>query len=160
MAGTATEIKKLVYANPEMTPDAILADLTARDIKTTKQSIAAYRSDFLNSVALLKELGAFDGASGDTVSVVEAPKKKAKKQKNPSRATRWADACTRANDALSDLVELQGEYSDWKDGLPENLASSPVGEKLEAVCDLDLEGAQSTIEEAEGCELPLGFGRD
>ena len=67
MAGTATEIKKLVYANPEMTPDAILADLTARDIKTTKQSIAAYRSDFLNSVALLKELGAFDGASGDTV---------------------------------------------------------------------------------------------
>jgi len=29
--------------------------------------------------------------------------------------------------------------------LPENLESSPVGEKLQVVCDIDLEGALSKV---------------
>lgn len=83
-----------------------------------------------------------------------------KKPKKPSRATLWNDACTRAKTALEDLQNLQSEYEEWKDNLPENLQSSAVGEKLEAVCDLDISGAVDTIEEAEGIDLPMGFGRD
>ena len=55
---------------------------------------------------------------------------------------------------------MQKEYEEWKDNLPENLQQSPVGEKLEAVCDLDIEGAIEMVSEAEGLDLPLGFGRD
>jgi len=33
-------------------------------------------------------------------------------------------------------------------------------EELEAVCDVDLEGALATVQDAEGADLPLGFGRD
>jgi hypothetical protein len=62
--------------------------------------------------------------------------------------------------ALTTLQEAQQEFSDWKDNLPENLQYSALGEKLEAVCDLDIEGALDTASEAEGIDLPLGFGRD
>ena len=58
------------------------------------------------------------------------------------------------------LVELQQEYNDWKENLPENLASSALGEKLETIENLDLESAQSTVDEAEGVDLPRGFGKD
>lgn len=80
--------------------------------------------------------------------------------KTQSRAARWADAASRALAALEDLKGLQEEYEEWKDNLPENLAGSALGEKLEAVCDLDIEGAIDTINEADGIDLPLGFGRD
>jgi len=104
------------------------------------------------------------------------------KSKAPSRATRWVAACQQARDALdsiataqadldaafSDLRDLQGEYQDWKDNLPDSLASSPVGDKLDAVTDLDLEpdtsldlsDIESALDEAEAADLPLGFGRD
>lgn len=90
----------------------------------------------------------------------DMPEAQSKKPKKQSRAQRWSEACSDAIDALSRLVDLQSEYQDWLDNLPENLADSPVGEKLQAVCDLDLSGAQSTVEEAEGLDLPQGFGRD
>jgi len=82
------------------------------------------------------------------------------RERTGSRASRWADACQAADQALSNLKELQDEYQEWKDNLPENLQSSAVGEKLEAVCDLDIESAQDMISEAEGLDLPQGFGRD
>jgi hypothetical protein len=50
------------------------------------------------------------------------------------------------------LRELQAEYQAWLDNLPENLQDSPLAEKLEAVCALDLEELE--------VDLPLGFGRD
>lgn len=80
--------------------------------------------------------------------------------KTKSRAIRWSEACTQAMAALEELVSLQQEFSDWNDNLPENLRSSALGEKLQTVVDLDLDGAKSTVEDAEGAELPLGFGRD
>ena len=82
------------------------------------------------------------------------------KPRRHSRLDRWSAACSRANDALQELVDLRSEYQKWRDNLPENLQSSPVEEKLEAVCDLDLEGAKSIVEEAQGLELPRGFGKD
>jgi hypothetical protein len=116
----------------------------------------------------------------------EAPPPAKPKRKRPSsRASRWADACGDALSALSEigrhldaletavgeLRAVQEEYEEWKDNLPENLANSPLGEKLEEVCGLNIEDAaqqirdaldevQSTIEEAEGVDLPRGFGRD
>ena len=67
-------------------------------------------------------------------------------QDRRSRPQRWADA-------VATLRELQAEYQEWLDNLPANLQDTPLYEKLEAVCALDLE-------ELETIELPLGFGRD
>lgn len=92
---------------------------------------------------------------------------RARKPKRLSRAARWSAAAAKASEAkdlleaaLSDLRDIQSEYSDWKDNLPENLSNTPLGEKLEAVCDLDLELDLSVLEEAESIELPQGWGRD
>jgi hypothetical protein len=77
-----------------------------------------------------------------------------------SRIARWADAALAAVTALEDLRSIQEEYEEWKDNLPENLEQSALGEKLEAVCDLDLDDALSTAQGALDADLPLGFGRD
>lgn len=82
------------------------------------------------------------------------------KPKRQSRATRWAEAAGEAIAALETLMDLQTEYEDWKDNLPENLAQSAMGEKLETVCDLDLSSALDTAQEADAMDLPQGFGRD
>jgi hypothetical protein len=98
----------------------------------------------------------------------------------PARWTAAADAARKAidemqaaaakiEDAFSELRDIQSEYQEWKDGLPENLSASPVGEKLDAVCDIDLEwdaadgtasDAEEKVNEAEGADLPRGFGKD
>ena len=80
--------------------------------------------------------------------------------KTKSRSARWAEACAAAAAALDVLCELRDEYEEWKDNLPENLQGSALGEKLEEVCGFDLEGARDTVAEAEGADLPQGFGRD
>ena len=113
------------------------------------------------------------------------PLPKVKRKRPPSRPQRWADAASRALNAVSEIAshvdeleaaieelkEVQQEYQDWRDNLPENLQNSPLGEKLNEVADLDLEDlassvrdavdqAQGNIEEAEGMDLPRGFGKD
>jgi len=88
------------------------------------------------------------------------PLRKPRKPKRLSRGQRWANAASEAMAALDVLTEIQGEYQDWLDNLPENLQSSALGDKLNDVCNLDIEGAKSTVEEAEGMDMPLGFGRD
>src|SRR5215469_12330344 len=105
--------------------------------------------------------------------------------KQQSRSKRWAEAIQEARDefeavqqhsddlqsAMQTLYEIQQEYQDWLDNLPENLENSALGEKLQAVCDIDIESLtddplaswtelESTIEEADGADLPMGFGRD
>lgn len=105
--------------------------------------------------------------------------------KSPSRPRRWADACSDAANALSDIDEakakleaaldelnsIKDEYGEWKDNLPENLAGSALGDKLEEVSNLDFEGAgteidnavdtaRQVIDDAEAMDLPRGFGKD
>ena len=63
-----------------------------------------------------------------------------------SRPQQW-------NDAVQTLLELQEQYRQWRDVLPESLAGSGTAELLEQVCDLDL----SVLE---AVEPPRGFGRD
>ena len=110
-----------------------------------------------------------------------------------SRATRFTDACSEATSALDaldekieevkalyanvttafeNIKEVQGEYIEWKDNLPEGLDQSAMGEKLEAIENLDLDiefefesidaldELRSKIDEAEQSDFPLGFGRD
>lgn len=91
-----------------------------------------------------------------------------------SRPKRWSKATSKAQeavdnlrDALQELKEIQEEYQEWLDNLPENLQSGSLADKLNEVTNYDVEGAQSNLEEVEStvsdCEnadLPLGFGRD
>jgi hypothetical protein len=91
-------------------------------------------------------------------------------KKQPSRGARWADAANEArialdnlSSALDALKDVQSEYEDWNGNLPENLQGSALGEKLAAVTEIDfdcLSEVESAIDEAEGIDLPLGFGRD
>ena len=62
-----------------------------------------------------------------------------------SRPARWAAA-------LAELRTLQAEYEAWRDQLPEALAESRTAERLDEVCDVDLDALD--------VELPRGFGRD
>lgn len=105
--------------------------------------------------------------------------------KQKSRTARWSEAATKAReamdavdnaasgltDALNDLRSVQEEFEEWRDNLPENLQNSALGEKLQTVCDIDIESiaeeplndwasVESAVDDAENAELPLGFGRD
>ncbi len=62
-----------------------------------------------------------------------------------SRPQRWRDA-------VAELLELQADYQQWLDGLPESLADTPTADALRTVCDLDLSGLE--------IDPPRGFGRD
>jgi chromosome segregation ATPase len=99
--------------------------------------------------------------------------------KQRSRPQRWGDAVAEANEAVAELEaakeklssalqaikEVQDEYQNWLSNMSENLQSSPTAEKLEAICEIDLEvedveGMIEAVGEADAAELPLGFGRD
>lgn len=87
-----------------------------------------------------------------------------------SRPKRWLKAVEAARHALSDvqnafedLKEIQEEYQEWRDNIPEGLEESPVVEKLDAVVEIDLEmdsWVEDTLDELDSVDLPLGFGRD
>lgn len=62
------------------------------------------------------------------------------------RPQRWAAA-------LSTLVAVQEEYRGWLDNLPANFEGSPLAEKLQAICEIDLEELQTI-------DPPRGYGRD
>ena len=62
-----------------------------------------------------------------------------------TRPARWATA-------LAELRALQAEYEAWRDQLPESLAESRTAERLDEVCNVDLDALD--------VDLPRGFGRD
>ena len=98
-----------------------------------------------------------------------------RRARNPSRVAQWEEA-------VETLIGLQEEFQEWQENLPENLASSALAEKLDTICNLDLNSlryvgalpetqAEATSEnlrevcgidlsELEYAEVPLGFGRD
>lgn len=82
------------------------------------------------------------------------------KKKSNSRTARWAEAAQDALSALQVLEDLRSEYESWRDNLPENLQNSALGEKLNAVADLDIQSAIDVAEEADNADLPLGWGKD
>lgn len=81
--------------------------------------------------------------------------------KQLSRPKRWQQAIDLLLNGLSEIQSLKDEYSDWLDNLPENLQSSALYEKLEAIVNgQEIDDLESNISELEGIELPRGFGRD
>ncbi len=62
-----------------------------------------------------------------------------------SRPQRWRDA-------VAELLELQADYQQWLDGLPESRVDTPTADALRTVCELDVAGREG--------DLPRGFGRD
>jgi len=62
-----------------------------------------------------------------------------------SRPQQWRDA-------VAELLELQADYQQWLDGLPESLPNGTTADALRTVCELDV----ATLE----VDLPRGFGRD
>lgn len=154
MAGKVSDtVKRLVYADPDRTPESILGELDGQGLKSSLATVSSYRIEFLASIAILRELGAFAVAPPEAVPA-------AQKVKKLSRAGRWAKACADAGAALSELREVQEEYEEWRDNLPEGLQNGPTGEKLDEVCELDIESAIEVVDEAKEVDLPLGFGRD
>jgi ParB family chromosome partitioning protein len=116
---------------------------------------------------------------------VPSPEAKPKKKRPKSRPQQFEAAIAEAQSKLSDIESLiedideavsearsiQEEYEAWQDNLNPNLAESATGEMLQTVCGLELENAtdqlksavselRSTLEEAEGADLPRGYGRD
>lgn len=77
-----------------------------------------------------------------------------------SRPTRWLIAAGKAVDALTELQDIMAEFQDWRDNMPEGLEASVLGEKLDAVLEIDIESALDAANEADAADLPLGFGRD
>ena len=94
--------------------------------------------------------------------------KRERKPKPLSRSARWSAAVSKALaakdqllEAFDELRDIQSEYQDWLDNLPENLQSSAIGEKLQTVCDLDFDDPDiDVIDEADSADLPQGYGRD
>ncbi len=67
-------------------------------------------------------------------------------QDRRSKPQRWRDA-------VEVLLTLQADYREWFDNLPENLLVTSLGEKLQAIAELDLESLQAI-------DPPRGYGRD
>jgi hypothetical protein len=157
-------LKKLLKLTPEQS-DRSLGRMTKLDGKTV-----ALERRKMQATAEIPQLERTIGKDGKARKR-PAKKKKTKipeqqtaakatgKQSN-SRTAHWIAAANAAIETLGELRDLQAEYQDWRDGLPENLQSSPVAEKLDAACDVDIESALAIVEEARAADLPLGFGRD
>lgn len=130
---------------PPRTVEQILDDIR----KTTENDVMAIKSanNHLRSEKLYLEL----------LLAVRRPVPKPKKQ---SRASRWSEQASVAVGALEELVGMQSDFESAKDNMPEGLSSSPYGEKLETICGIDLESALEAAQEAEGADVPLGYGRD
>ena len=54
---------------------------------------------------------------------------------------------------MRSLLDLQEEYQAWLDNLPDAFQESVLAQKLEAICELDLDELASV-------EPPRGYGRD
>lgn len=133
-------------------------DPKKKEVVAAKQAplVGAAHLDLLNYLEAIPQ-----STRGQAIrALLKQIERAAKKVASRSRADRWADACGTAREGLDELASLKEEYEEWRDNLPENLQQSALGEKLQAVCDLDLDSAVSMIDEAEGMDLPLGFGRD
>jgi hypothetical protein len=158
----ALEVYKLLLTDNNIKPAVICETLAAQQVLISEATANTYRTHFLSSLSALRKLGMINESAtlADAPVKLPAAEPKPKKPKAPSRASRWAAACGQAEEALSNLKDLQEGYEEWKDSLPENLQSSAVGEKLEEVCGLDINSAIELIGECEGIDLPLGFGRD
>jgi len=100
------------------------------------------------------------GVKAEKVVRGTSPSKKVKKKKRPSRQDEWSFGCQQIRDGLQTLQEMKSDFESWRDNMPDSLQGGGTYQKLDAICDLDLDSIESTLDEVEAVELPLGFGRD
>jgi len=150
------ESKKIIIANPALKVEDICLQLREHHgiENPSASTVSTVRADLLQTLTILKEMG------GLNIEMVQAPEKKTPKPKQLSRPEQWSDAISRGQDAISDLRSLQEEYQEWLDNLPENMQESETANKLQEVVDLAFEDAETNFDEADGIDLPRGFGRD
>ncbi len=110
------------------------------------------------AVAVLRDAGKHIQESIEIIQHSDEENEPARRK--ASRPARWSDATSRAVTALEEMQEMQSEYQEWLDTLPDNLQESAVAEKLASVTEIDFDSAIETVSEAEDADLPLGFGRD
>ena len=106
--------------------------------------------------AILQQRLDFPADSGSVKTKVA----KVKKPKIQSRPQKWSNAVADALSAVGELLEIQQEYEEMLDNLPDGLENSSFGEKLQEVNDIDIQGMADILNESEDVDLPLGFGRD
>lgn len=116
----------------------------------------------LNENKRVSLLQRFDDALAEELhdQLVEGVLPTVKKIPKLSRRQRWEAACSDAFDGLERLTELQQEYQEWRDNLPESLESSSTAELLDAICELEIESVKDQVSDFESADLPRGFGRD
>ena len=152
---------------------------SAADVQS---AITALNSE-LASPALSKAIADIAAAADKAADKIIAIKARKPKKESNSRPARWARACAAARAALDEakaamdtvvaqfeeLDSLRSEYEDWQGNLPENLQSGELADKLDTVVGLDfqwdaesdgIDATETMLDEAEGAELPRGFGRD
>jgi hypothetical protein len=140
---------------------AIVRDTISRNKRGTEPaSIPNTDAETEEKEEELNEEGDIDEGEVEDEEKGEEDTKPTKKSRRISRSARWFSAVSAAESALADLLELQQQYQEWRDNQPENFQGTIVDEKLNAICDLDLQSALDTIQEAAGLDLPQGFGRD
>ena len=79
--------------------------------------------------------------------------------KQLSRPKRFYAAIAQISESAGEIESLKEEYEEWRDGLPENLADSELGNRLDETIDA-FDQFVEAASELESVDLPLGFGRD
>ena len=100
------------------------------------------------------------GSLSKTLPKLQAKLSKLMPPKRRSRAVQWQNAASDAQQGIEELMELQADFEAWRDGMPDQLQTGPTFDKLEEVCNLDLQGALDAVTEAADVDLPMGFGQD
>jgi hypothetical protein len=140
---------------------AIVRDTISRKKRETEPaSIANTDAETEEKQEELDEEGDIDEGEVEDEEKGEEDTKPTKKSRRISRSARWLSAVSAAEAAVANLLELQQQYQEWRDNQPENFQGTIIDEKLNAICDLDLQSALDTIQEAAAVDLPQGFGRD
>ena len=137
-----------------------IAQLVPRDVRPAE--LRELRSLWWRQAALGHRLPAECGKhiQKSIESIQHAHDESEPARRMKSRPARWADAASHAITALEELQNIQSEYQDWIDTLPDNLRESAVAEKLESITEIDFDSAIETVSAAEDADFPLGFGRD
>lgn len=147
---------------PPKTEEAVPAGevVALRDWRTGEETVVEDGDDQAEDIEQAEdqagELGDIEDEAEDEVDDIP----QVRRGKRQSRPQRWEAAVAAASNALTTLLEFREEYRYWRDSLPENLQASAVAEKLDTICELDFEAALEIVQEAEGIDLPRGFGRD
>jgi len=140
---------------------AIVRDTISRKKRETESAfIANTDAETEEKQEELDEEGDIDEGEVEDEEKGEEDTKPTKKSRRISRSAWWLSAVSAAEAALADLLELQQQYQECRDNQPENFQGTIIDEKLNAICDLDLQSALDTIQEAAAVDLPRGFGRD